>query len=339
MNRVGVRRARTWIVALALVASSWPASGGQGDPPLTLRTLLAREHVDPAGLSLFPDLPIDRGISNEAFTNTPEVFAVAFYWDDVVQRDRHLPSEFDILLLEKAAARWTRATLSADRLPRTAAMPNLPLWGSIVGVTHTPRHLLVEAHVSPSAAATLVLTRSLEPKAVFYGWPLFGLQGGAVAYYRSQVHFAPTHPFELCVFDPDSGADRLVYTVAPNDAPRRAFVEQMRAAYRAAGEAWCRNHNHHCEPERFDSDGGRPWTVDPATDSAAFVVTFGNAPGARGGSPDDAVPRVQVAVVCRHTTRIETIACSETPLDTLKRAHPGLSTLDLLKLAMSASKR
>jgi hypothetical protein len=250
----------------------------------------------------------------------------------VVQRDRTLPRQFDILLLEKAAGRWTRATLDADHLPRAEETPGLAWWGSIVGVTHTSRHLLVEAHVSPSAAATLVLTRSLEPRGVFYGWPLFSLQSGAVAYYRSQAHFAPTHPFELCVFDPATRADRMVYPLKPYDEPRRAFIAQMRAAYAKAGDAWCRDHNHHCDPERFDAFGGRDWAVDASREAMAFTVTFGNT--SRGGGPDDWVPHIEVAVVCRNTTRTDAIVCRETPLETLQRANPGVPVRGLLQLAI-----
>jgi hypothetical protein len=329
---------RAWLVALAVVAGSWTAAGGQADPPQTIRALLAREHVESTGLSLLQDLPLDRAITDYAVTNTPQVFAVAYYWKNLME-GIWLPDRFEVLLLDKAATRWAHTTLVGDRLPRTAQTPEGVSVGTIVGVSHTPRHLLVQSHLTPSASSTLVLTLGLEPTALFYGWPLFTLPSGAIAYYRSQPHFAPTHQFELYVFDPSSGAERMVYPLKPYDPPRRAFIEQMRVAYTDAGEAWCRDRNHHCNPEWFDSHFGGTWAVDAARSSMAFVATFGNPPGARGDSPDDAVTAVEVAVVCRHSESVSRIACRETRLETLRKDHPGLGTADLLRVAIAAPPR
>lgn len=339
MASMGTEGGRSLLPTLAMLVLASIATTGEVGPPTTLRALLERERVDQAGLALLPDLPLDRAISDYAVTNTPQVFAVAFFWDDVVQQARALPDQFEILLLDKTAARWRRATLSADHLPKADGTLRLGLWGSIVGITHAPQHLLVEAHVSPSATVTLVLTRSLEPKAMFYGWPLFSLPSGSIAYYRSHPHFAPTHPFELYVFDPVTGADRMVYPLKPYDEPRRAFIEQMRVAYAKAGDAWCRERNHHCDPERFDSSGGREWAVDPGGSAMAFLAIFGNAPGGRGNSPDDEVPSMEVVVVCRNTQRIDAMVCRETPLETLQRANPGVPVRGLLQLAIAAPPR
>jgi hypothetical protein len=219
-------------------------------------------------------------------------------------------------------------------LPRTDETPAVEGVGSIMRVGHTRHHLLLDAHINPSAGTLLVLSRALEPKALLYGFSLFALPNDSIVYDRSQVHFAPTHWVEIFMYDPASGVDRQIYPLKPYDQPRLAFMREMKKAYDRAGEAFCRENNHHCNPELFDSSWGSSWVVDREAGTFAFLVRFGTGDiGRRPQWPDDKVAPRDVIVTCRNAESAARVTCGERWLEALQSAHPHLQTTDLLKIA------
>ena len=153
------------------------------------------------------------------------------------------------------------------------------------------------------------------------------------------IHFAPTHWLEVYMYDPRSGVDRQIYPLKPYGEPRVTFMKAVEQAYARTGDAWCREHNHHCDPELFDSSWSGPWTVDEHEGAAAFLVQFGSGHiGRQPEWPDDTVPTEQVVVTCRNLSDISRVACTETRLKALQSLHPGLATEDLLKIAAQAGR-
>lgn len=295
----------------------------------TLRKLFAERHVDEQAP---PGIDLDRGISNFGLGNDDQVFAVGFYWQDELVKNR-LPANVQLLLLDKASHRWVARTVDGGNLPGTDETPEGVGLGSIMGIDHNSRYVAVVAHNNPSAGTALVLTRALEPIAAIYGFPQFSTTTNAFIYVRSQVHFAPTHWLELYVYDPASGVDRQFYPVRPYDRPRTAFMAKMTKAYAAAGRAWCAENNHHCDPELFDSELIGRAAVNRETDSAAFLVRFGNEPGWGRPGPDSKVPPERVVVTCRHLSKPADITCSEAPLADVQKKHPGMPVERLLEIA------
>jgi hypothetical protein len=324
------------ILAGALLLSLVTSARTPQSDAATLSQLFAELHVDPRGLS---GVPLDRRISNYAFENGADTFSVAFYWDDDI-RSGLLPDRFQIVSLDRTAKRWVSRSLDDTDLPRTNQTPEGVGIGSIMELRHTPHYVMLTAHSNPSAGGLLVLTRDLQPKALLYGWPLFTVANESIVYHRAQIHFAPTHWLEVYMYDPSSGVDRKIHPLKPYGEPRLAFMKSMKRAYARAGEAWCRENNHHCDPELFDSSWQGSWAVNEHGRTAAFVVQFGiGHVGRKPEGPDDSVPTEEIVVTCRNLADISHVTCAETRLKALQSSHPGLGIPDLLKVAARGAAR
>lgn len=98
-----------------------------------------------------------------------------------------------------------------------------------------------------------------------------------MVYHNNQIHFAPTHSAEISIYNPRWGRDVKIYPRKPYQPIRVEHIRKMRAAY--SNETWCRERNHHCDPERFDDHlAGEGVEVSNATKALAFVVNFDNKP-------------------------------------------------------------
>jgi hypothetical protein len=128
-----------------------------------------------------------------------------------------------------------------------------------------------------------------------------------VVYYRSQIHFAPTHSLEISVFNPVTRIEKQIYPPKPYQAVRKAFVDRVARAYEERGEEWFSRYNHHMNPELFDSALEGEITLDPAARSFSFRVRFGDPDNAR----DPLAFSERVAVTCGPTDRIDRLQCRE----------------------------
>ena len=281
---------------------------------------------------------MSREIRDYGFEDADDVFWVAYYWKDEFEGD-WLPARLHVLLLDKTTGAWRQRTLEKESLPRSALTPEGLGIGSVLRLHHGPRYLYLDTHYNPSAGGLIVLTRDLEPEAVLWGWFLFALPGGGVVYHRSQVHFAPTHPLELGLYDPVMGSDRVFYPSKPYDAPRLAFIGKMKGAYDSFGDDWCRRNNHHCDPEQFTSSWRDAWSVDLETGTAAFLVEFGDSFKRSSSHPDTSVPPSRIVVVCRGVATPSRMTCTEIEWAPLAKAHPGASEEEIVRLAARGSRR
>jgi hypothetical protein len=291
---------------------------------LLLVTLLApsalaqtlRDVITANGIPVAPGGPaqLDAPITDYAMENAPDLFAIAYY---VPEDDRPALSDtVHVSVWDRVRHSWTHAALA--RHP--------PDWdlGSIVAIHHTARFLLLDSHTTPSAGMLGVLTRTLAPVTALPGWLLEVLPDDVVLYHRNMAHFAPTHSAELWTWDPKTGRDARLYPNQPWDSVRQAYIDTTRAIYQRVGEHWFNAHNHHMDPERFDTTLEDSVVVDATGHRVAFRMRFGGGEGTPAETPS-----LEVVVICRDVGSARA-ACSETPLATLQRRYPQRRPIEIL---------
>ena len=270
----------------------------------------------------------ERQITSYAARNADELFAIAYYWAPAPARAGDPPGgtpladTLYVSLFNKSQGSWTHAAYS-----RTALKDRSHNIGSALRISFTRDHIFIDTHVNPSAGTVLVLSRSLQLITALNGWTELLLPGGALVYQKSMVHFAPTHPAELRIFDPASMRDTSLYPTLPYDAVRLQYTERVREIYSRLGDDWFRLNNHHMMAELFESRIGTP-VADSSGTRIAFIAMFGE-----GGGTRAATPLVEVLVVCDDVLRRS--ACSETELSATRLAHPDWSDERILAEALA----
>lgn len=242
----------------------------------------------------------DRPITGYAVLPEAALFAIAYYEDDgsgTVRPPLH------VLRYDGITGRWRGAKITAA----DAGAEKRHCFGSAVSGHSTPHALFFTTHITPSASCTFVLSPDLHLRTVLYGWFLGSFADGAIVYHNSLVHFAPTRPARLSLYDPETGESRTIYPLRPYQPIREAHMARLRAVY--DDPAWCGRRNHHCDPERFDNSIPGPVAIDDTTDSLAFVAFFSGAdPAAEGNSP---VPPMEVLYVYRNVSDADRIEYRE----------------------------
>jgi hypothetical protein len=229
-----------------------------------------------------------------------------------------------VSLQERAGGGWTHASIARVRwAPGDTTSYTL---GTALRITLSGDHVFVDTHLNPSAGTLLVLTRALVPLATLKGWSELLLPNGSVVYQKNTVHFAPTHPAELHLFDPHTGRNAAVYPTQPYAAVRRAYIERVREIYERLGDEWFRLNNHHMMAEQFESRIGTP-QADSLGRRVAFIARFGEGGGSRA-----ATPLVEVLVVCSNLAF--TAQCMEQELSATRLARPGLSDEQMVREAL-----
>jgi len=171
------------------------------------------------------------------------------------------------------------ATAVPIRWPAAGGAPSRiePRWcGSGLALTRLGGDYLVRAHINPSAECTVILGLDLTLRAVLAGWPVATLATGPIVYQRNQVHFAAVHPVALALYDPRRRTEVALYPRTPYQSTRRAHQARLRTVYT---EAWCRAHNHPCDPAVFDEQVAGGIATDPSGDRLAFVMAWDNTAG------------------------------------------------------------
>jgi len=161
-------------------------------------------------------------------------------------------------------------------------------------------------HINPSAEGLLIFSRDRKFMRELFGWELATLPDGSIVYHHSETHFAPTHSLEISVFNPSTQQDWQIYPPKPYQPVRREFIGGVAKVYEERGADWFRNHNHHMNPELFNSFLAGEVGVDKAN-SIAFAVRFGDPENGNDPLPFTA----EVSVRCAPIDRIEQLQCSE----------------------------
>jgi hypothetical protein len=198
----------------------------------------------------FPESPsIETGlpITSYEVLNRPSQFILAYY---VANGLDLLEPPLRLLRYDKLTARWDTAEFSEIETEAGAGL-RAPCLGSAVGITEAGDMLYVGLHLSPSAECLLVLSRDLKLKHTLYGWPVASFSSGTIVLQKSMVHFAPTHPLELSIFDPVS--DTLTPMYPPQPDPFRAeYVRRLQTDISPSDR--CEGYNCEGNPQRFDND-------------------------------------------------------------------------------------
>lgn len=192
--------------------------------------------------------------------------------------------------------------------------------GSVLDVRASQHFITLEMHHNPSASATWVLRRDLSRAGAFYGWIKELLPNELMVYEQSEIHFAPTHRVEISIYDPFAARSRQIYPIAGGTAVRQAFVAGVKARWDALGRDWFMEHNHHGNPELFDSSSGR-FAVDWPAQSVAFEVHYDDFTGTAGGK---SAASERTIVSCEGLARTATVRCGESAESVWEAALPGL---------------
>jgi len=206
-------------------------------------------------------------VTSYGVMNAPDAFAIGYYEDD---GSGYLGNNIHIDYFDRGRKAWKSTVYDKSDLDENNPCSRT---GSVLLIKDSGKYLYVVTHKNPSAGCTFVFSRTLEFTSSLYGWPVAVFSDGSLIYQHSQVHFAPTHYVELSLFSPDTGNTQQVYPPEPFSTVRKEQVEKVRRQYREKGDEWCRQMNHHCDPELFDSTL-KETLVDDTTGSALTVVTF-----------------------------------------------------------------
>ncbi len=233
-------------------------------PAETLRDCLKAKGIDLTGL----DSPnLDKPITSGDQVDDQDVFLTAYYLDD---GSTHLHGPLQLEMLKKKTKEWLHREISQEHFDGGSIAG-----GSVIGINHTKNGFYLFAHINPSAGTTIMLSPALEFRDTVFGAFLGDFANGPVVYANSMVHFAPTHPGHVSVYDPTTKSDREIYPMKPYQAIRLAHIAKVKAAYDKLGKDWLRAHNHHGDPEQFSNYIGKAATSD-ATESLAFIASFDN---------------------------------------------------------------
>jgi len=246
-------------------SSHSPVSGPSEFRAAETLTDVLRAHGLPTDGQPLPNL--EKAITSYGLFDDQNLFIIAYYLDN---GSNLLSEPLVVDLYDRSLHRWKTASIGAQN----AKTRSVTCLGSVMSVTVSEQNICLDTRLNPSAGCTLVLSRNLDLQAVLYGWYLAFFQNGAIVYHNSQVHFAPTHYAEISVYEPAGNRETKIYPMKPYQPIRASHIVKVRAAY--SDEDWCRNRNHHCDPELFDNDLVGKVEVNDVTSALAFVVAFDN---------------------------------------------------------------
>jgi hypothetical protein len=153
--------------------------------------------------------------------------------------------------------------------------------GTVGGVQKVGVLFYVSIELSPSAGCQLVVSDDLKLKTVLSGWIEATFSSGAVVLEGSMIHFAPTHPLRLSLFDPRSATPTAIYP-PPSDPLRAAYTLRLRTKIPELDR--CQGENCQWDPEQFDNELGSECeptgqcksaiAVNDKTGALSFTVRF-----------------------------------------------------------------
>ncbi len=259
MERAGHR---VWAIALGTVLAAF--STGEAPAGVKLQEVLRARGL-PVAPAAVPNL--DKPIASYATFDNQKNFLIAYYLDDGsgLLKEPLLLSAFD-----KVSQQWRSGEIWGQQLRENDAA----CFGSILRIDASPSAYYLDTHINPSAGCIVIVSKDLSVRGSLYGWFLAAFRDGTIVYHNSQIHFAPVHAAEISVYDVNRGRDIKIYPMKPYQRVRAEHIGKLRAFYK--NEKWCREHNHPCDPEWFDSALAGSVAVSDATSALAFVIRFDN---------------------------------------------------------------
>jgi hypothetical protein len=242
--------------------------------PYKLRAVLEAFCISvPTGTTFELDTSVQYGAYD-----SPSEFLLAY--NRVTSSNAVEPLPLQIMRYDKQSRKLATAELSDFR---TEILPGLvdQCRGSAGGAQKVGALFYVGIELSPSAQCQLVISEDLKLKTVLSGWPLASFSTGAVVLEGSMVHFAPTHPLRLSLFDARSATATSIYP-PPSDPLRAAYIQRLGTKISQSDR--CQGENCEPVPEQFDNELGARCessgkcqpaiAVNEKTGSLAFLVKF-----------------------------------------------------------------
>jgi hypothetical protein len=179
-----------------------------------------------------------------------------------------------ILRYDKARKKWNAAQV--DRATFVPSLPTLCL-GSVMQVSRVGNFLYLETHLNPSAACELVITSELKLHRVLDGWNVSAFGADSMVFESSMVHFAPTHPMKLSLYDSSRDSVTPFYP-PPHDPLRSDYMERLR---KIPESDKCIEVERDCARDVAQFESSIAWApslrlfdVNAITKSLAFAVDF-----------------------------------------------------------------
>ena len=210
-------------------------------------------------------VPPETRISGYAMLNTKTEFFIAYYESFAGSNEVQPP--LHLIHYNRRFMRWQHSSFLEGESQSGTLQPSCV--GPAVAVHRVGLFVLVTTDLSPSASCTLVLDNELRLLDKRYGWMVAGFAPGQIVYEHNTIHFAPTHPLVLSLYDAESQTETPIYP-PDSDLLRKAYIDQLRQLDPADR---CRGSNCAAFPEQFEST-----LMDIAsnerTHSFAFLAEF-----------------------------------------------------------------
>jgi len=228
--------------------------------------------LERAGIPLppigIPDLHSE--ITSYATLDDNREFVIGYYLVDPLARNALKPPLL-LARFDKQTNDWSRVALSGIKVKALEdSDTESDCLGSVSGIERHHQNYYLNLHLTPSASCTLILNQDLTVSHTLGGWTDAFFESGMVIYTGNMVHFAPTDPEKLYVYEPVSHNSRLLYPQR-DDPFRNTFIARIRKVF---DQDRCGKDNWACDPTKFESVVTLPIKVSDATHSLAFRVEF-----------------------------------------------------------------
>ncbi len=146
--------------------------------------------------------------------------------------------------------------------------------GQFMDIRATKNFYLIRAHINPSAGSTVIVPQDMASYHILTGFIGEVYDDNLIIYHPNQIHFAPTHPNEIGIYNPFTQEIKTILPRKPNPRLWSEYVNKMGEVYeQLIADEWCVRNNHHCKPEWFTRYFGNI-TVNSTSDSLIFIAHF-----------------------------------------------------------------
>lgn len=155
-----------------------------------------------------------------------------------------LPDQITVLKYDRSNQSWITRTLIPSEN------------GGIWDIQQLDGYYALKLHHTPSLATTLLLDQQLRIHDRLPGWMVSSSGSTVHVFRKGMAHGAPTHEVKLYLYSPSFvKVAKKIFPVKPYPDIRKEIIETTEKAYEQAGEEWCMEHNHHCDPEQIYTIG------------------------------------------------------------------------------------
>lgn len=233
-----------------------------GQQTETLAAVLSRNSI-PSNAAPIPRL--QSRITSYAVLNNPQEFVIGYY---LAGENDELHFPLFLSRLDKQTAEWRNTELKDLTIPNpeqtSARTPTGDCLGSLLRIQQKAERYYLDLHLTPSAGCLLILKHDFTVETALPGWHVAFLKGIAL-WERNTIHFAPTHPEQLWLYELATGRSERLYP-QPQDQLREDFKHRLAAVI---DQQKCRTYNWSCNPDQFGSDIE---AVEVNQEAAAFAI-------------------------------------------------------------------